>query len=342
MEEIVPLPTLTMLYMTIIIFLRVCAPAITDSPTYYKMVVKLLSKDKGELSTVQKGPLKLFPTGKWRAVEISVSDYSPLVEYIEYADYGSSENDNITRVTGTTIRLGRPSGSSMEVFSLPHHDSATSKYRTCLVHVNQPEAHTHFHMWLIEFSKADSKGHQPQEYYAPIAAAKDTHDISLTIDTVAVHMKVFGIGKGSVKQKIGEAVLPSMDSKLPIGRIIASRATVLHYHIYFIIAPHIFERNLLTSEDLLQPWVPIRGVEMDELTPSRVWADLEQKVQVLASCSEEVQPGFDPPPFQSNFAIEYPPESEDTQRTVKIDLWALGFSPRYIAQNQPKFLVQIQ
>ena len=75
------------------------------------MVIKLLSEDHVELDKVQKGPLRLQPNGEWRAVELLVSNYGPHLQYIEFTDSGSSENDNITRVAGTTVRLGYSPGS---------------------------------------------------------------------------------------------------------------------------------------------------------------------------------------------------------------------------------------
>ncbi len=170
------------------------------------------------LDIIHKGPLTLHPTGKWRIVEISLSEYSPQLHYIEFADSGSSENENTTRVSGSTIRLGHTPGSCMEIFSLPHLDSISSGERTCLIHLNLPNAHIHFQKWKIEWSRAHSEGSEglhaePHEFYAPIIGAKKIHHISLDIPTAAVDMKVFAIGNGFIKQEVGVGFLPSVESK---------------------------------------------------------------------------------------------------------------------------------
>ena len=176
------------------------------------MAVRLLSKDKEVLDTIHKGPLQRHPTGRWRAINLSISDYSTQVQYIEFSDSGSSKNDNTTKVFGTSIRLGHPPGNSMEVFSLSHHDSSSSGLRTCFLQLHRPKAHTRFKKWKIEWSEADSDEHK--EFFTHITGAKKTHHVSFKIPTAAVHIEVFALGRGSIKQGFGRAFLPAVKGKL--------------------------------------------------------------------------------------------------------------------------------
>ena len=196
---------------------RVCAPEVSDSPTYYKMVIKLLSEDHEELGRLQKGPLRLQPNGEWRAVELLVSDYGPRLRYIEFRDSGTSMNDNITRVVGTTVRLGYPPGSCVEVLSLPHLDSLTSGKRTCLVKLTSDSVHTLFQSWKMEYYEADPESGKaltdsPQYFYAPVETRK-VHYISLNVPTKAVCMKILAVGEGGTEWRFGDAFIPPMDSK---------------------------------------------------------------------------------------------------------------------------------
>ena len=107
---------------------------------------------------------------------------------------------------------------------------------------------------------------------------------------------------------------------------------------------HVFERNLLAA-DMLEPQMPLYSVAPDGLSPSGAWADLSQGVEnpwSLEHWTEEKSLGFDPPPYHSNFVLMKHTKDEDVQRMAKIDLWALGFSPTYLAQQHPEFLVEIQ
>ena len=181
------------------------------------MEVKLLSEDKEVLATLHKGPVQLNPTGMWKAIELSLRDYGPHLRYIEFADGGSSENDSTTRVAATTVRLGHPPGSRIEVFSLPHHDSFSSRRRTCLVQLSLPNVHTHFKKWKIEYSEANPESGeafpvQPQNFYVQIGAKK-IHRISLKISIAAVRMRIFALGRGDTQRMFGEAFLPPLESE---------------------------------------------------------------------------------------------------------------------------------
>ena len=181
------------------------------------MEVKLLSEDKEVLATLHKGPVRLHPTGRWKAIELTLHDYGPHLRYIEFADGGSSENNSTTRVAATTVRLGHPPGSCIEIFSLPHRDSFSSKRRTCLVQLSLPDVHTHFKKWKIEYSEANPESGeafpaQPQDFYVQIAAKK-IHLISLKIPIAAVRMRIFALGRGDTQRKLGEAFLPPLESE---------------------------------------------------------------------------------------------------------------------------------
>lgn len=181
------------------------------------MVIKLLSEDHVELDKLQKGPLRLQPDGEWRAVELLVGNYGPHLRYIEFTDSGSSENDNITRVAGTTVRLGYPPGSCVEVYSLPHCDSLASGKRTCLVQLTSASVHTLFQSWKIEYYEADPESGtaltlSPQYFYAPIGTQK-VHYISLSVPIKAVCMKILAVGEGDTEWKFGDAFIPPMDSE---------------------------------------------------------------------------------------------------------------------------------
>ena len=113
---------------------------------------------------------------------------------------------------------------------------------------------------------------------------------------------------------------------------------------FFYKDAHIFERNLLTA-DMLEPQLPLCGVTMDAVIPSRVWADFLKREKPhwrLVHWTQGKQLGFNPPPCHSNFVVQKHTKCEDIQRVAKIDLWALGFSPTYLAERHPEFLVQIQ
>lgn len=102
---------------------------------------------------------------------------------------------------------------------------------------------------------------------------------------------------------------------------------------------HVFQRNLLAA-DMLEPQMPLHRVAPD----TRAWADLSQGVEnswCPEHWTEEKSLGFDPPPYHSNFVL-MKHSNDDVQRMAKIDLWALGFSPTYLAQQHPEFLVEIQ
>ena len=103
---------------------------------------------------------------------------------------------------------------------------------------------------------------------------------------------------------------------------------------------HVFQRNLLAA-DMLEPQMPLHRVAPD----ARAWADLSQGVEnpwSLEHWTEEKSLGFDPSPYHSNFVLMKHSKDEDVQRMTKIDLWALGFSPTYLAQQHPEFLAEIQ
>lgn len=201
------------LLVPILLHYRVCAPEIAKSPTDYMMVVKLCSAKKEVLATFHKGPVRLHPTGKWRDIELSIRDYSPEVQYIELADSGSSENDNVTMIAGTALQLGHHLDSAIEVFSLPHRDSSISRKRTCLVLVDLPKAYLLFHKWKIEYSTAnsgssDASSAQTQEFFAPVGTGK-VNRVSLNIPTAAVHMRIHALGKHGTREAVGEVSLPS-------------------------------------------------------------------------------------------------------------------------------------
>lgn len=175
------------------------------------MVVTLLSKDnKKELTKRQKGPLLVHPTGKWRAIEFVISNYETSgFRYIKFCDSGASENDNITRVAGTTIQLGYRSGGCMEVFSLPHQDNGE---RTCYLHLNLHREHGPFKKLCLEYSSLYSydESDMPQKISKPIG----TESILFNIPTTTVHIKVLAVGKDSATfQELGEAVLPPTEGK---------------------------------------------------------------------------------------------------------------------------------
>ena len=118
---------------------------------------------------------------------------------------------------------------------------------------------------------------------------------------------------------------------------------IRHTHLTNVIAFytdwHVFQRNLLAA-DMLEPQMPLHRVVPD----TRAWADLSQEVENPWSpehWTEEKSLGFDPPPYHSNFVL-MKCSNDDVQRVAKIDLWALGFSPTYLAQQHPEFLVEIQ
>lgn len=188
-----------------------------DSPTYYKMEIKLLSEDQEILAKFRKGPLRLISNGEWRAADFSVSNYGPHLRYIEFADGGSSENDNTTRVAGTTVRLGYPPGSCIQVYSLPHRNSFSSG-RTCLVQLCSPNMHTLFESWRIEYSEADPESgkHLPvqlQKFYTTMGTQK-VHRISFRVPIQSVRLRIFALGKGGTQWRVGEAFLPPAISEL--------------------------------------------------------------------------------------------------------------------------------
>ena len=183
------------------------------------MVIKLLSEDQEILAKFQKGPLRLLPSGEWRAAELSVSRYGSHLRYIEFTDSSSSENVNTTRVAGTTVRLGHPPGSCLQVYSLPHHDSFSSGGRTCLVQLSSiiDNMHTLFQSWRIEYTESDPDSGKPlpvpfQDFYAPMGAEK-VHKVSIEVPIQSVCLRIFAVGEGGTQWSIGEAFLPPLISK---------------------------------------------------------------------------------------------------------------------------------
>ena len=101
----------------------------------------------------------------------------------------------------------------------------------------------------------------------------------------------------------------------------------------------------MLAADMIEPQVPLRGVAPDAAILSRAWTDLSTGVEQSwrsEHWTEEKPLSIDPPPCCNNFVLMKSPKGEEVKRVAQIDLWALGFSPRYLDQFNPDFLAVIQ
>ena len=181
------------------------------------MEVKLISHDNQVLLKTHKGPLHLHPTGKWRAVEMTISDYNIYVKSIVIAHSTAphGEESNAIEVTGAVVKMGHRPGICAEVFSLSRRDSHTTGQRTCLIHVHSPNVQDFFSKWKIEWSKTDSNGEnssKPECHYKMISNQRN-HFIALKIPAGPIHLNVYAVGKCGTMQAIGELTLPHADGK---------------------------------------------------------------------------------------------------------------------------------
>lgn len=180
--------------------------------------MKLISHNEKVLSKTRKGPLLVHPTGKWRAVKMTVSDYDPCVNriIISHSTTCQGEARNVIKVTGAIVRMGYRPGVCTEVFSLLRGDSNMTGLRTCLIHLHLPNAHEFFNKWKIEWTKTNTDSNidlSEPEYHYKMISNKRSQLIALKIPEVPVQLKMYAIGKYGTMQAIGEVSLPHADGK---------------------------------------------------------------------------------------------------------------------------------